>query len=36
VVGGLSIGARINIYYHINTTENTWQVYPAPGIRWKL
>jgi hypothetical protein len=36
VLGGLSLGARMNIYYHINTTNDSWQVYPAAGIRWKL
>ena len=36
VLGGLSVGARMNIYYHINTTNDSWQVYPAAGIRWKL
>jgi Domain of unknown function (DUF5020) len=36
VAGGFSIGARINVYYHIYTTENILQVYPAAGIRWKL
>jgi hypothetical protein len=36
VAGGFSVGARLNIYYHVYTTENQWQVYPAAGIRWKL
>jgi hypothetical protein len=36
VKGGFSIGARINVYYHIYTSENILQVYPAAGIRWKL
>jgi Domain of unknown function (DUF5020) len=36
LVGGLSIGVRINIYYHIYTAENELQVYPALGIRCKL
>ena len=36
VAGEFSVGARINIYYHVNTTDNILQVYPAAGIRWKL
>ncbi|HEV3223767.1 MAG TPA: DUF5020 family protein [Puia sp.] len=36
LAGGCSVGGRMNIYYHVYTNENKWQVYPAIGIRWKL
>jgi hypothetical protein len=36
IVGGLSVGGRLNIYYHVNISDDTWQFYPAAGIRWKL
>jgi len=36
VMGDFSVGVRMNIYYHVNTNENSWQIYPAAGIRWKL
>jgi hypothetical protein len=36
MIGGLSVGVRLNIYYHVNSSEDSWQVYPAAGIRWKL
>jgi hypothetical protein len=34
--GSFSAGIRMNIYYHVNTPSNRWEVYPAAGIRWKL
>src|SRR5450755_2439581 len=36
VAGGFSIGTKINMYYHIYTTDNKLQVYPAAAIKWKL
>jgi|SRR5450631_8101 len=36
VTGGFSLGARLNIYYHIYTSEDILQVYPAAGVRFKL
>jgi hypothetical protein len=36
VAGGFSLGARLNLYYHVYTSENKWQGYPALGIRWKI
>jgi Domain of unknown function (DUF5020) len=36
VKGGFSVGTKINVYYHIYTAGNIWQVYPAAAIRWKL
>ena len=36
VAGGFSIGTKINMYYHIYTSENIFQIYPAAAIRWKL
>jgi Domain of unknown function (DUF5020) len=32
----LSVGSKVNIYYHVNTTANTFEVYPTAAIRWKL
>jgi len=36
IAGGFSIGTKINMYYHIYTTENMLQAYPAAAIRWKF
>jgi len=34
--GGLSIGTKINTFYHVNTTEDMIQIYPTAAIRIKL
>ena len=31
-----ALGTRININYHVLTTDNVWQVYPAIAVRCKL
>lgn len=32
----LAVGTRINVYYHVLTNENNWQVYPTLGVSVKL
>jgi len=34
--GRFSAGGRINIFYHVNTSENWLQIYPALGLKWKI
>jgi Domain of unknown function (DUF5020) len=36
VAGGFSVGTKINMYYHIYTSENILQIYPAAAVRWKI
>jgi hypothetical protein len=36
IKGSFSAGTKINVYYHIYTSANSWQVYPALAVRWKL
>lgn len=36
IAGSVSIGTKINIYYHIYTNADRWQVYPAAAVKWKL
>jgi len=31
-----SVGTRVNMYYHINTTEDIFEVYPTIGVRLKI
>lgn len=31
-----SAGSKINMFYHVNTTDNVLEVYPTAAIRWKL
>lgn len=31
-----AIGSKINLYYHVNTTADLFQVYPTAGLKWKL
>jgi hypothetical protein len=32
----LAVGSKINMYYHVNTTLNDFQVYPTAAVKWKL
>jgi hypothetical protein len=31
-----SAGSKVNMYYHVNTTDNIFEIYPTAAIRWKL
>ena len=31
-----ALGSKINMYYHVNTTDNQFQVYPTVAIKYKL
>ncbi|HMH20337.1 MAG TPA: DUF5020 family protein [Puia sp.] len=31
-----AVGSKINMYYHVNTSENDFQVYPTAAIKFKL
>ncbi len=31
-----SVGSKVNMFYHVNTTDNIFEVYPTAAIRWKL
>jgi len=31
-----SIGTKVNMYYHVNTTKDIFQVYPTVGVKCKL
>lgn len=33
---GFAVGTKANMYYHVLTTENVFQVYPTIGVRFKL
>jgi|SRR5579859_6588420 len=32
----LALGSKVNMYYHVNTTENLFQVYPTAAVKCKL
>jgi hypothetical protein len=34
--GGLSVGTKINAYYHVNTADDVLEVYPTAAVRIKL
>ena len=31
-----SVGSKLNMFYHVNTTDNILEGYPTAAIRWKL
>lgn len=34
--GPIAAGTKVNLFYHINTTENIFEVYPSVGLRCKF
>lgn len=36
LTGDFSAGTKLNLFYHVNTTENCFQIYPTLAIRCKL
>jgi len=31
-----SAGSKVNMFYHVNTTDNIFQVYPTIAVKYKL
>lgn len=31
-----SAGSKVNLFYHVNTADNIFEIYPTAAIRWKL
>jgi hypothetical protein len=31
-----SVGAKVNMYYHVNTAANVFQPYPTAAVKWKI
>jgi hypothetical protein len=31
-----SVGSKVNTYYHVNTTDNVFEICPTAALRWKL
>ncbi|TMI81123.1 MAG: DUF5020 family protein [Bacteroidetes bacterium] len=36
IKGGFSFGSRVNLYYHVLTNDNSFQVYPTIGLRYQF
>lgn len=36
VIGGFSVGTKVNLYYHVLTYDETIQAYPTLAVRYRF
>ena len=36
ISSAFSVGTKVNLYYHVLTTDNIFQTYPTIAVKWKL